>query len=77
MRLKFLKAIASASWCYLPEEVHEVPEPDASRYIAQGLAERADPEPVLEPEPVGEPEATTLGALYERAVLPRPKGRRQ
>lgn len=66
MRLKFLQAVAGASWCYLPGEVHEVPEPSASQYLKGGVAILADPEP----------EVATVGASSEHAVLPRGKGRR-
>lgn len=63
MRLKFVEAVAGASWCYRPGEVHEVPEPSASNYLRGGIAVLADPEP--------EADVLATIAASERAAMPR------
>lgn len=66
MRLKFCDSIAGPSWVYRYGEIHDVPEPDASRYLAHGLAVLADPLPEPETVPASEP--------AERALPRRRKG---
>jgi hypothetical protein len=52
-RVKILVSIAAADWSYHPGQIVDIPEEQASTWIASGLAEAT--EPATAPTPAAKP----------------------
>lgn len=66
MRVKFLQSVAGVSWCYLPKEIHDIPDAQAEIYIEHGIAVRVTEESLEE-----------LAVLAGGEVPERPRGKRR
>ena len=72
MKVKFKTSYASATVKYSPGAVGELPDDEAERFIAAGLAEAVEPEAVEPEVAVAEPSARRAATHTGRA-----KGRKE